>query len=140
MKVTRSRLGLVGSLAVALSLLASSGCETSDATLRETGRSEAYITGFHDGRHSGMKEAGNYLEHMVKDSKRFDEDAEYRAGWLAGEQEGMRMQQQANAAVGGAAGYQISKDAQKSSKHDIDKAIKSGTKDIDTGSLKSLEN
>ena len=65
------------------------GCETSDATLRDAGRNEAYIIGFHDGRHSGMKEAGNYLEHMVKDTKRFEEDADYREGWLAGEQEGM---------------------------------------------------
>jgi len=37
------------------------------------------------------------------------------------------------------AGYQISKDAEKSSKHDIDKAINEATKDIDTESLKGLE-
>ena len=92
MRTTGIRLGIVGYVALAISLLAISGCETTDTTLRESGRSEAYITGFHDGRHSGMKEAGNYLEHMVKDGKRFEEDAEYRAGWLAGEQEGIRIQ------------------------------------------------
>jgi hypothetical protein len=66
--------------------------------------SDAYITGFHYARHSGMKEAGNYLEHVVKDRQRFEEDAEYRTGWLAGEQEGIRIQQQADAAVGTAEG------------------------------------
>ena len=86
-----------------------------------------------------MKEAGNYLEHMVKDAKRFEEDAEYRSGWLAGEQEGIRIQRQANAAVGSAAGYQISKEAQKSSKQDINKAIDKATKDVDSSSLKGLE-
>ncbi len=129
----------MGHLALVLALLGSAGCETTDSSLRESGRSEAYITGFHDGRHSGIKEAGNYLEHMVKDAKRFEEDAEYRNGWLAGEQEGIAIQRQADAAVGGAAGYNISKDAEKSSRHDLNKAIKDATKDIDTDALKSLE-
>ena len=53
------------------------GYETSDATLRKGRHGEAYILGFHDGRHSGMKEAGNYLEHMVKDTQRFAKDANY---------------------------------------------------------------
>ncbi len=139
MKSSGSRLWIVRFLAAAFSLLVLAGCETTDATLRETGKSEAYITGFHDGRHSGMKEAGNYLEHMVKDTKRFEENAEYREGWLAGEMEGIEIQRQSNAAVGSAAGYQISKDAKKSSQHDIDKAINSATKDIDTDTLKNLE-
>lgn len=123
---------------VVLALLVA-GCQTSDATLQESGKSEAYITGFHDGRHSGMKEAGNYLEHTVKDTQRFQEAADYRAGWLAGEKEGIKIQEQANAAVGGAAAYQISKDADKSLDHDIDKAIKDGTQGIDTDSLKGLK-
>ncbi len=46
-------------LASLLPLLLS--CSTSDTTLRESGRSDAYIAGFHDGRRSGMNEAGNYL-------------------------------------------------------------------------------
>ena len=66
-------------------------------------------------------------------------EADDREGWLAGEQEGIRIQQQADAAVGAAGGYTISKDAQKSSKQDINKAINSATKDIDTGTLKNLE-
>ncbi len=139
MTTAGSRIWIVRCLAAVFLLLVLAGCQTSDATLRESGKSEAYITGFHDGRHSGMKEAGNYLEHMVKDAKRFEEDADYREGWLAGEQEGIEIQRQSNAAVGSAAGYKISQDAEKSSKHDINKAIKSGTKDIDTDALKSLE-
>ena len=53
-------------LAITLSVLTVllSGCETSDVTLRDQGRSESYIMGFHDGRHSGMQEAGNYLDHI----------------------------------------------------------------------------
>ena len=41
--------------------------------------------------------------------------------------------------MGGAAGYQISKEAEKSSEHDFDKVINKATKDIDTDSLKGLE-
>ena len=55
------------------------GCGTTDGALREQGRGESYITGFHDGRHSGMKEAGNYLEHIVRDIQRFEDDADYKA-------------------------------------------------------------
>lgn len=40
-------------------------CGTTDSTLREQGRSEAYVTGLHDGRHSGMQEAGNEFEHYI---------------------------------------------------------------------------
>ncbi len=126
-------------MATVLLALASAGCETTDATLRDTGRSEAYITGFHDGRHSGMKEAGNYLEHMVKDSQRFETDADYRDGWLAGEQEGIRIQQQADAAVGSAAGYKIVKDADKSVNKEIKKAGREATENVDTESLKVLK-
>lgn len=130
--------GFLPSVVVVFTLMLCVGCQTSDATLRESGKTEAYITGFHDGRHSGMKEAGNYLEHMVKDAKRFEEDVDYRQGWLDGEQEGIRIQNQANAAVGGAQGYKITKDAEKSTKHDINKSIKQSTKDIDTDALKNL--
>ena len=124
---------------ILLCLVLATGCQTSDTTLRDSGRSEAYITGFHDGRHSGMKEAGNYLEHVVKDVQRFEQDADYKAGWLAGEQEGIRMQQQANAAVGSAEGYRIAKEADKSVEKDIEKAARSAIKDVDTDSLKTLK-
>ena len=111
------------------------GCVTSDSTLQEQGRSESYITGFHDGRHSGMKEAGNYLEHIVKDTQRFKDDADYQAGWLAGEAEGKRIQEQANAASGS---YNAGKAADKAGPHPHD-AMKKATKGINTGDLKVLE-
>ena len=139
MSVTKARSSQLCGLAIVLLALTSAGCETTDSALQDAGKSEGYITGFHDGRHSGMKEAGNYLEHMVKDPQRFETDADYRAGWLAGEQEGIRIQQQANAAVGAAGGAQIAKDAKKSADHDIKKAGKEATENVDTESLKGLK-
>ncbi len=115
------------------------GCETSDTAMQSAGRSADYIAGFHDGRHSGMKEAGNYLEHRIKDEQRFVESSEYREGWLAGEQEGIRMQEQANAIVNGAEGYRISKEADKSADRAIREAGEDATRGIDTSSLKVLE-
>jgi hypothetical protein len=91
--------------------------------------------GFHDGRHSGMKEAGNYLEHIVKNTTRFKDDADYRAGWLAGEAEGKRMQEQANAAVGT---YNAGKIADKAGPHPND-AMKDATKGVNTDDLKVLD-
>ena len=111
------------------------GCGTSDGNLREQGRSESYIMGFHDGRHSGMKEAGNYLEHIVKDTRRFKDDADYQAGWLAGETEGTRIQEQANAASNS---YNAGKAADKAGPHPND-AMKDATKGVNTGDLKVLE-
>ena len=124
-------------VAFALGVLITSltGCETSDTTLRDQGRSESYIMGFHDGRHSGMKEAGNYLEHIVKDTERFESDADYRAGWLAGETEGKRIQEAANSAV---EGYQAGKIADKAGPHPKD-AMKKATKGVNTSDLKVLE-
>ena len=124
-------------LALAISLLTVllSGCETSDVTLRDQGQSESYIIGFHDGRHSGMNEAGNYLEHIVKNTSRFKDDADYHAGWLAGEAEGKRMQEQANAAAGT---YNAGKIADKAGPHPND-AMKDATKGVNTDDLKVLE-
>ena len=116
-------------------LLFFTGCATSDSTLREQGNSEAYIQGFHDGRHSGMKEAGNYLEHVVKDLDRFDTDPEYRNGWLAGEAEGIRMQQQADAASSRCQAEEIAKESQS----DVNAIGKEVMKDVDTSAVKSLE-
>jgi hypothetical protein len=139
MFLVKSRIKPGTCLAMLLLALACAGCETTDSALRDAGKTEAYITGFHDGRHSGMKEAGNYLEHVVKDSQRFETDTEYREGWLAGEQEGIRIQNQADAAVGAGAGYQITKDADKSVEHDIKKAGNEATESVDTESLKILK-
>lgn len=122
-------LGLVVGFSVLLT-----GCETSDAALRKGGHSEAYIQGFHDGRHTGMKEAGNYLEHKVKDTQRFAEDAEYKEGWLAGEAEGMRMQKDANAAVGTYHGSKIQKEAEP----DANAIGKDVMKDVDPATLDNL--
>ena len=112
------------------------GCATSDSALREHGHSESYIQGFHDGRHSGMAEAGNYLEHVVKNSQRYANDAEYRAGWLAGESEGKQMQAEANAAAGAYTGSQINKEYKKS--HDYDAIGRDAMKGVDPKSLEPL--
>ena len=127
------------SLAMAMSIglltMMLGGCGTSDGTMREQGRSESYIMGFHDGRRSGMKEAGNYLEHVVKDAQRFEDDADYREGWLAGDAEGKRMQEQANAAAGT---YQAGKIADQAGPHPHD-AMKDAVKGVNTDDLKALE-
>lgn len=67
-------------------------CGTTDSELRQSGYSASYIQGFHDGRHSGMQEAGNDYEDYIKDQLRFDNDADYQRGWLAGEAEGQQLQ------------------------------------------------
>ncbi len=118
------------------STLLLTGCATSDSTLREQGHSESYIQGFHDGRHSGMAEAGNFLEHVVKNSQRYANDAEYRAGWLAGEAEGKQMQEEANAATGANTGSQTNKEYKKS--HDYDAIGREATKGVDPKSLEPL--
>ncbi len=129
----------IPSIAVSLAtfsvLALTTGCETSDTTLRDQGRSEAYIMGFHDGRHSGMKEAGNNFEHITKDIERFESDADYKAGWRAGEAEGMRIQEAANAA---SKSYQSGKIADEAGLHPHD-AMKKATKGINTEDLKVLE-
>jgi hypothetical protein len=118
------------------------GCQTSDSTLHDQGRSDAYVQGFHDGRHSGMQEAGNTWEHYLRDHDRFATDSEYKAGWLAGETEGKRLQEQATAvgeaAAGGYSGYQINKEAKKASP-DPDKIAKDAMKGVNTDDLKALE-
>ena len=122
--------------AATFALLAlSTGCQTSDTTLRDQGRTEAYIMGFHDGRHSGMKEAGNNFEHIVKDIHRFESDQEYKAGWIDGEAEGKRIQETANAA---SQSYQAGKIADEAGPHPHD-AMKKATKGINTEDLKVLE-
>ena len=126
---------LVTAVAATLLLILLSACGTSDATLREQGRSESYIMGFHDGRHSGMKEAGNYLESIVKDIQRFDSDTDYKEGWHAGEAEGKRMQEQANAASNT---YQSDKIADEA-RTDPDAIAKDAMKGVNTKDLKVLE-
>ena len=112
-------------------------CQTSDATLRDQGRSDAYVVGFHDGRHSGMQEAGNFLEHFIQDQVRFEADQQYREGWLAGEAEGKRIQKEADAAVGVYSSYKIGQEVDKST--DFKKIGKKTVKEADTSTLKKLE-
>jgi hypothetical protein len=108
--------------------------------LQQQGHNQSYITGFHDGRHSGLKEAGNHYEQYIKDTERFKSDADYRNGWLAGEAEGKKLQAQADALGNAAAGvygaHQIGKEVDK---NDPDEVAKDAVKGIDSDALKSLE-
>ena len=117
-----------------------SACGTTDATLQQHGHNQSYITGFHDGRHSGMEEEGNHYENYIKDTERFQSDAEYRNGWLAGEAEGKKLQAQAvavgNAAAGAYSAHEIDKEVDK---NDPDRVAKDAVKGVDAGALKSLE-
>ena len=133
---------LLTSLFLASTLLVLGGCQTSDSTLHDQGRSDAYVQGFHDGRHSGMQEAGNSWEHYLRDHDRFAADSEYKAGWLAGEAEGKRLQEQATAvgeaAADGYSGYQINKEAKKATA-DPEKIAKEAMKGVNADDLKALE-
>ena len=116
-----------------------SACGTTDTTLQQQGHNLSYITGFHDGRHSGMKEAGNHYEQYIKDTERFGSNADYRDGWLAGEAEGKTLQAQAVAAGNAAAGaYGAGQTSKEVDKHDPDKVAKDALKGVDTSALKSL--
>lgn len=79
------------------------GCGTTDKALKEQGYSAVYLQGFRDGRHSGMREAGNSWEHYIKDHDKFEKNEAYKAGWIAGEAEGKCLQTQGQA-VGGVLG------------------------------------
>lgn len=125
---------------LALALLVTA-CGTTDSAMRDQGHSEAYVQGFHDGRHSGMKEAGNNWEHYIRDHERFSSDREYQAGWVAGEIEGKHLQAQAqavgDAAAGSYTGYRVGQEVDKT-KPDPNKALKEATKGVDTSGLNSL--
>jgi len=118
-----------------------SACGTTDSTLKEQGKSDAYVLGFHDGRHSGMKEEGNNFEHYIRDEQRFNENADYRSGWLAGEAEGKKLQDQAtmagNVAAGTYSGYQVGKEVDKQT--DYDKIARDAVKGVDTSNMDKLE-
>lgn len=122
---------------LALSLGVLSGCGTTDTAMREQGRSESYVLGFHDGRHSGMKEEGNRFEQFIRHEASFENDPDYRDGWLDGEKEGQTLQYEANIASAAYSGYQAGKAYDRS--HDVNKISEDALKDIDTSSLKNLE-
>lgn len=125
----------------ALIFMLLSACGTSDATLRNQGHTESYLQGFHDGRHSGMQEEGNNYEHYIRDESRFNSDQQYSAGWLAGESEGKRLQDQATAAGNAAAGAYgaaaVNREVQ--NQNDPERAAEEVLKHTDTTSLKNLE-
>lgn len=73
---------------------------TSQSVIGRSFISDSYATGFHDGRHSGLKKGGNVSETMIKDLTRFAEDEDYRRGWLAGEQEGLKIEKELRASRG----------------------------------------
>ncbi|MEL7043901.1 MAG: hypothetical protein AAGL66_02635 [Pseudomonadota bacterium] len=87
-----------------------------------------------------MKEAGNNFEHCIRDSERFSADADYRDGWLAGEEEGKRIQQQAVAIGNAAAGaYGAAKVDKAIERQDPENVTKDAGKGVDTDALKVLE-
>ena len=79
------------------------------------------------------------------DSSGYEQDleseAEYRDGWLAGEAEGKKLQEQAvaagNVAAGAYGSHQIGKEIDK---QDPDKIAKDAVKSVNTDALKTLEN
>ena len=120
-----------------LSLGVLAGCGTTDTAMREQGRSESYVLGFHDGRHSGMKEEGNVFEQFIRDQSSFENNPEYRDGWLAGEKEGQKLQYEANITSAAYSDYQAGKAYDRS--NNIDKIANDAIKDIDTSDLNELK-
>ena len=120
-----------------------SACGTTDGAMHDQGHNEAYVQGFHDGRHSGMKEAGNNWEHFIRDNQRFDTDSDYRSGWIAGEVEGKELQAQAQSlgeAAGGVyTGYKVGEEVDKAEPHPK-KIASEVMKGVDTSDMKNLEN
>lgn len=124
-----------------LFLVLLAGCGTTDSQLANQGKSPSYIQGFHDGRHSGMSEQGNAWEHYIRDQARYQSDANYRSGWLAGEAEGKRLQSQASAIGNSAAGAYSYESIHKEVQHqtDFDNIAHGATKGVDTDSLNTLK-
>lgn len=111
------------------------GCGTSDSALINSGHNMAYVQGFHDGRHSGLQEAGNDFENYIKDQKRYESDLDYQQGWIAGESEGKRLQKEATTFGKGAATL----NAPKYKTTDPDSVAKDALKGVDTSDFKILE-
>lgn len=125
-----------------LSVLFLVGCETTDGALKEQGKSPSYIMGFHDGRHSGLKEQGNNYEYYIRDENKFNNDVDYKEGWLAGEIEGKNLQIEIASFGNEAAGVYTDSQNYKNNKKnsDIDKVAKDAVKNADTTGLDELDN
>ena len=111
------------------------GCGTTDRDLQQQGRSDSYIQGFHDGRHSGLYEGGNDFESYVKDNARYDSDEDYRRGWLAGEKEGKSLQSQNDSISKGI----LSSPPPKGKSDDFDQVARDAVKGVDTSGLENLK-
>ncbi|WP_211183366.1 hypothetical protein [Thalassotalea sp. Y01] len=117
------------------------GCGTSDSELRQAGYDQSYVQGFHDGRHSGLQEAGNNYESYIRDEEKFNSDDSYKQGWLAGEAEGKKLQAQATSIGEGVAGAYSSEKIKQASKDSTDpeKAAKEVIDKADKEELKKLK-
>ena len=130
-------MNLIKGISLGILVLALSACGTSDAELREQGFSEAYIEGFHDGEHSGITEEGNRWDHYVRDEDRFENDPDYRAGWLAGEAEGREEEKQAEA-VRSAVGLGVAIESASHSGGDPDETAQDVIDHTDTSGMEAL--
>ncbi len=123
-----------------LAILALSACGTTDSQLEAQGRSQAYIDGFHDGSKSGLEEAGNNYSTFTRDEARYASEADYKAGWDAGEAEGKKLEAEAenigNAVAGSMEAHSIDKEVKKST--DMDKVAKDAVKGVDTSGMDAL--
>ncbi|YCO00635.1 hypothetical protein ACB087_06295 [Vibrio sp. VNB-15] len=122
-------------LIIFLFVVFTAGCGTSDSALKQSGHSEPYIQGFHDGRHSGMSMAGNDFEHYIRDEARYKSEPDYHQGWDAGELEGRKLQIQAASLGEGVADTYPTNSAG----FDPDKVAKDALKDVDMSELENLE-
>lgn len=88
-----------------------------------------------------MREEGNQFEHYIRDEDRFASDEEYAAGWIAGEAEGKRLQDQAlavgNVATGVYQGRQIQREVDKQT--DYEGIAQDAVKGVDAAELESLQ-
>jgi len=87
-----------------------------------------------------MKQEGNQYEQFIRDEKRFDGDAGYREGWVAGQEEGKRLQVEA-ASIGNAIGNAYS-GAQGNNEvkrnRDFDSIARDAVNDVDTSGMDQL--
>lgn len=75
-------------------------CASRSVPLKYAAHGDAYMIGFHDGRHSGLHAAGHGSALAIKDVTRFERDPAYRQGWLDGKEEGVRIQRESGRTPG----------------------------------------
>ncbi|MCD9485466.1 hypothetical protein GLP25_20100 [Photobacterium phosphoreum] len=82
-----------------------------------------------------MQEGGNSFENYIKDENRYESDADYKQGWLAGELEGQKLQAEATTVSKGITGSY----PKKSETVNLDDVAKEALKGIDTSGIQSLK-